>query len=127
MKPQLKTIITLTLALLSCLAASANSTDYAVFTEGPDRTFIAGNGIVATIITDRTHELTGVKWATENLAKDFERVTGQRAAIDNWTKSPFAKAGINIAKIGVSLSLTFLKAYISNAAIRLAREPKIIS
>ena len=80
MKPQLKTIITLTLALLSCLAASANSTDYAVFTEGPDRTFIAGNGIVATIITDRTHELTGVKWATENLAKDFERVTGKRAA-----------------------------------------------
>ena len=94
MKPQLKTIITLTLALLSCLAASANSTDYAVFTEGPDRTFIAGNGIVATIITDRTHELTGVKWATENLAKDFERVTGKRAAIDNWTKSPFAKSDV---------------------------------
>lgn len=94
MKPQLKTIITLTLALLSCLAASANSTDYAVFTEGPDRTFIAGKGIVATIITDRTHELTGVKWATENLAKDFERVTGKRAAIDNWTKSPFAKSDV---------------------------------
>ena len=77
MKPQLKTIITLTLALLSCLAASANSTDYAVFTEGPDRTFIAGNGIVATIITDRTHEV-GDRKSRERLRKSHRKESGNR-------------------------------------------------
>ncbi len=76
-----KFILTAVAAALICTAAGANSADYAVFEPGPDRTLIADGDFVASIVTDSKNEWTGVKWAAENLAEDFLRVTGHRAPI----------------------------------------------
>lgn len=88
MIPQIKHFLATALAVLSCTIAMANSTDYAVFEPGPNRTLIAGEGHIARIVTDKVHEWTGVKWAAENLAEDFGRVTGSKGQISDTAEGP---------------------------------------
>lgn len=77
----MRKVISLLFALLSTIFLYANSQPYAAFQAGPNRTVIAKDGKIATIYLDSNKEWTGVKWAAENLAEDFERVAGRKAPI----------------------------------------------
>lgn len=76
----LKRLMTAAAVILTGLSAAA-ANRFITFESGSAGVQLAGSGSVAAIAIDSANEWEGVKWAAENLALDFERVTGVKPSV----------------------------------------------